>query len=282
MIKKTILFFVSLLLCMPIKAYSQDFSQYLILNDIGTYRPSPGFEFMGKIVGRGPTTFQGGDEASGYYTAYKMTYAGSSGNPSPTVEVRVYQNTQWLLHEVDAEFRNYYGIPGLSYTVKNIDGNTVFVFSSGGRDYRWLSGNKVIIVEYTDLMMEKPEPIEVVKAYLAKHLSTLPAITLQQLRSTENKTKWIKDEMERRLWLCDKWFMALQLRKAEQKDVLEESVKSMGVFLDYREKYYGISAKDEKNLLSNYLMQNNGTGIKAKLSEYKAWWTANKGNPINL
>jgi len=92
----------------------------------------------------------------------------------------------------------------------------------------------------------------------------------------------LKDEMERRLWLCDKWFYQLQLGKAEQKAVLQNTVDSMQVFLNYREKYYGIAAKDDKNLLSNYLMQNNGTGIKNKLKEYKGWWSVNKDKPINL
>ena len=68
----------------------------------------------------------------------------------------------------------------------------------------------------------------------------------------------------------------------QQKQVFDESVKSMNVFLDYREKYYGIKALDDKKLLSDYLMQNNGTAIRNKLKEYKDWWTANKGNPINL
>ena len=179
-------------------------------------------------------------------------------------------------------FRNYYGIPDLSYTIQNIDGNYMYVFKSGGWNYRWLSGNKVIVIDCIDLMMEKPEPIEVVKAYLVKHPSTIPVMTLAELRSTDNKTKWVKDEMERRLWLCDKWFMALQLGKAEQKPVLQHTVDSMEVFLDYREKYYGIKASTEKQLLWKYLTSNNGTAIKNKLAEYKSWWEANKDKAINL
>ncbi|MBI5026928.1 MAG: hypothetical protein HZC12_09455 [Nitrospirae bacterium] len=56
----------------------------------------------------------------------------------------------------------------------------------------------------------------------------------------------------------------------------------MEVVLNYREKYYGINAKDEKNLLSNYLLQNNGTAIKNKLTEYKNWWNLNKDKAISL
>ncbi len=56
----------------------------------------------------------------------------------------------------------------------------------------------------------------------------------------------------------------------------------MNVFLDYREKYYGIKAVDEKSLLAGYLTANNGTAIKAKLTEYKNWWVVNKEKAISL
>lgn len=56
----------------------------------------------------------------------------------------------------------------------------------------------------------------------------------------------------------------------------------MNVFLDYREKYYGISATDEKKLLWEYLRANDGTAIKNKLAEYKAWWSDNKDKAIDL
>jgi hypothetical protein len=56
----------------------------------------------------------------------------------------------------------------------------------------------------------------------------------------------------------------------------------MNEFSDYRGKYYGVKAADDKNLLASYLSANNGTGIKAKLAEYKTWWAANKTNPITI
>jgi hypothetical protein len=190
------------------------------------------------------------------------------------------ESDKWLAHEIDIEFRNYYGIPG--YYIKTINGNTVYVYGAGGRDYRWLSGNKVVMIEYHDLQLTKPEPLEVIQAYLAKHPSTLPAITTKDVMSTANKIPWIKEEMERRLWLCDKWFMQLQLKKAEEKLSYQESVKSMNIFLDYREKYHGIKADDEKNALAAYVNTNNGTGIKARLMEYKNWWTVHKGDAISI
>jgi len=283
-----------LIMCIFTVAVYAAIDDYLILTDIGPYILSrPQAFFPGEPPTGGPreydrsgilaTTDHFPDHADKTYEVMYM--GGGSGNPSPTVQVTQHagvDSDRWLLHEVDKGFRTSLGIPGDSYGPRQIDGQTVLEFGGGGREYRWLSGNKVVRIQYTDLQMEKPEPIEVVRAYLVKHPSTLSAITLRQLRSTENKTTWIKDEMERRLWLCDKWFMQLQLGKVQESQVLQESVKSMVVFLDYREKYYSVAAASEKNLLAGYLNTNNGTGIRTKLAEYKMWWQANKSAAINL
>jgi hypothetical protein len=273
-----------LILLLSTISFSQELGTSLILNDIGEYKYRP--KRTNEIYGNSGVLiavdhFDMDHNDVTYRTRYvhPITILG--------VEVQVTKHSgsdsdKWLLHEVDKSFRTSLGIPGESYGPRQIDGQTILEFGAGGREYRWLSGNKVIRIEYTDLQMEKPEPVEIVKAYLVKHPSTLAAITLKQLRSTENKTTWIKDEMDRRLWLCDKWFMQLQLRKVEEKQVYQESVKSMNIFLDYREKYFGIKAADEKNLLAGYLNTNNGTGIKAKLKEYKDWWVVNKDKAISL
>jgi hypothetical protein len=76
--------------------------------------------------------------------------------------------------------------------------------------------------------------------------------------------------------------MALQTGKAEEKTVYRNAVDSMQVFLDYREKYYGISAKSEKQVLWEYLQANNGTGIKDKLQKYKSWWSGNRDKAISV
>jgi hypothetical protein len=257
-------------------------SEYLILQDIGSY----------KFVGKG-----GGGQGSGILAptghfnkdhadkSYGGAYIDRSIKIGVNVEVTKHSGSdsdKWLLHELDDSFRDDFGIPNNSYGPRQINGQTVYVISIGGRGYRWLSGNKVIEVSYHGSLTTLPEPLEVVQAYLAKHPSTLPPITLAQLRSAAKKTTWIKDEMDRRLWLCDKWFMQLQLKKADEKQVYQESVKSMTVFLDYREKYYEVKAADEKNLLAGYLNTNNGTGIKVKLAEYKNWWAVNKSKAISL
>jgi hypothetical protein len=276
--------------------YAQAASDYLILQDIGDFKfitqsKNPLTNIVKQIPGYSvrvaPGMLAGADHFDMDHDdkTYEMNYDNSVIHMG--VEIQVTQHAgsdsdKWLLHEVDVSFRNYYGMPGKSYIVRQINGNTVILYGAGGWSYRWISGNKVINIEYTDLEMTKTEPLEVVQAYLAKHPSSLPPLTAAIQRSTESVTKWIKEEMDRRLWLCDKWFMQLQLKKAEEKQVYQESVKSMNIFLDYREKYYGIKAVDEKNLLAGYLNTNNGTGIKAKLKEYKDWWVVNKEKGINL
>ena len=286
------LMIIGLLFIPPQQGLAQEVTDYLILEDIGRYKIEGVSLFKDDpFVAYRKSSHAGILGAAGHFgtdhndTTYETAYTGGPGYSAPTVQVTQHPGSdsdKWLLHEVDAEFRNYYGMPDDSFMVKTIDGNTILAFAAGGWDYRWLSGNKVILIEYTDLQMEKPEPLEVVKAYLAKHPSTLPAITSADLRTSDNKTKWIKDEMERRLWLSEKWFTQLDLQKAELTAVLKEVVKHLDVFLKYREKYYGVAAKTDRILLQTYLSQNNAASLKEKLKEYQLWWSQNKTEPINL
>ena len=289
---KRLVIFIFLICILPALIYAA-VTDYLILEDIGTYKLFTGI--TGRVFSGPPSKYSqtatGGIlDAAGHFSENDQSYEASYttiGSKWPFIKVEVTQHAgsdsdKWLLHEVEKSFRTYYGIPGDPYAMRVIDGNTIIVYGSAGWAYRWVSGNKVIQISYYDSQMEKPEPLEVVSAYLAKHPSTLTPITSADLRTDTNKTKWIKDEMDRRLWLCDKWFYQLQLQKAELNKVLRESVDSMNVFLDYREKYYGISATEEKKLLGEYLRANDGTAIKNKLAEYKAWWNENKDKEISL
>jgi len=295
--KKYLVLVVGFMLMMvPQRGNTQE-ENYLILNDIGAFkihnqsrafpdrkiRPiTPYKRYNGSAGVLGSTGHFNYDHNDVTYTTGYDNSTVGMGVSAQVTQHSGSDSDKWLMHEVERDFRNYYGLPGDSYVMRVIDGNPIIAAGSGGWDYRWLSGNKVIYIEYTDLQMTKPEPIEVVQAYLAKHPSTLSTMTSADLRTVANETVWIKDEMDRRLWLCDKWFMQLQLRKVEERQVYQESVKSMNVFLDYREKYYGLKAAGEKNLLAGYLNTNNGTGIKAKLKEYKDWWVVNKEKAINL
>ena len=269
-------------------------TDYLILEDIASYELFTGIE--GRVFSGPPSKYSqtstggvlgGAAHFSENNVSYEVSYK-LPGSKWPFVKVEVTTHAggdsdKWLLHEAEWDFRNYYGLPSDSYVMRVINDNTIMAFGAGGWDYRWLSGDKVIDIKYTDLQMTKPEPLEVVNAYLAKHPSTLPSMTSADLRTDENKTKWIKDEIERRLWLCDKWLQQLDEGKTEQYKVISEVVNDhLEVFLDYREKYYGISAAEDKQILSGYLQAKNEKEIRKKLTEYKQWWAENKTKPINL
>jgi hypothetical protein len=275
---------IVLLLLIPAIGYCQEIGNHLILQDIGEYKYRP--KRTDDIYGNSGILI-GADHFMVDHV--DVTYSTRYVHPTTIVGVSV-QVTQhagsdsdkWLLHEIDRDFRNYYGLPGRSYGPRQINGQTVLESATGGRNYRWLSEKKVIMIEYNDPQMTKAEPIEIVRAYLAKHPSSLPAMNLAGLRSTESKTKWIQDEMERRLWICDKWFLQVQIGKVEMNDVLQTIVKCLNIFLDYREKYYGVTKSDEKAALWGYLDRKDGTSVKNKLTEYKSWWNVNKARAINL
>jgi hypothetical protein len=105
----------------------------------------------------------------------------------------------------------------------------------------------MIMPGYHDTGMTKPEPIEVVRAYLAKHPSTLLTTSAPELRNASNEMQWVKDGMDRRLWLWDMWFLNLSIKKDGVRQVREEILDSINIFLNYREKYFGeTTARDSR------------------------------------
>lgn len=210
---------------------------------------------------------------------------GGDANASPFVYVTQHvgvESDRWLLHELDSAFRDKFGIPHVSYYPWQIEGNTILIDAIGEREYRWVSGNKVVMIEYRGSLSSTPEPFDVVRAYLSKHPSTIPTMTLSQLRSSEGKATWIKEEMERRLWLADKWFAQIQPAEPKLRDKLKSMTDYMVVFLDYREKYYRIASKSDKIAFEAALFEYNASAARSKLTEYKTWWMKNKENTITL
>lgn len=289
--KILIMLFMATIL-IPAIVCSQSPADYLILQDINGYifrtqtndfftgepKTVPGYSTRG-----GAGILAGADHFNLDHTdtTYETDYI--NRDIRLDVEVKVTQHAgsdsdKWLLHELEKAFRD-----------SDNEGGTLGQLHKGSRltaigtgkvyrylgTYRWVSNNVVVVIDSSNF--RKPEPLEVVQAYLQKIPSTIPSTLVLDKAHDE---QWIKDEMDRRLWLCDKWFEQLQLVKVEQKQVLEEAVKSMNVFLDYREKYYGVKAGDEENMLQGYLAAKDGTNIRNKLSEYKTWWTANKSGSL--
>ncbi|MEE9912057.1 MAG: hypothetical protein K4571_10075 [Deltaproteobacteria bacterium] len=264
-------------------AFTQNVNEYLITKDIGSYS---------KITRGGATgsILTGADHFAIDHSDTALGIAHVNDATKMWVDVQVTQHIgvdsdKWLLHEVEDNYRDeeYETLGQLidCAVMRRIDNNRVLWIGIGGGTFRWIRNNIVVSISYTDLQGTKPEPIEVVKAYLAKFPSTITAIDAE-FKSKAYNIKWIKEEMERRLWLCDKWSMQLQLGKVSQQDMLEALVKHMKVFLNYRQRYYGVKAADEINAISTALQANDGTTIKNKLSIYKSWWIANKEKSISI
>jgi hypothetical protein len=290
---RRILFYVAAVMILPALIYAAA-TDYLILQDIGPYKLFTTIfpeDFKGPLPKYSQTTTGGILTAAGHFSEGDVSYAASYTEPSskwPFIDVEVTKHSgadsdKWLLHEMEDTYRSddpsQLGLLSQGTIIKKLGNDRFFSIRLGGGSYMWVNNNIVIKITYRSIQGGKPEPIEVIQAYLQKFPSTIP-VTL--VLDKAHDVQWIKDEMERRLWLCDKWFYQLQLGKVQQNQVYQESVKSMNVFLDYREKYYGIKAADEKNLLASYLSTNNGTSIKAKLTEYKNWWSLNKNKAISL
>ncbi|MEN6422755.1 MAG: hypothetical protein ABFD76_12505 [Smithella sp.] len=208
---------------------------------------------------------------------------------SLSVKVEVTQHTggdsdRWLLHEVETSFRDSDNLeigPDEDAMIRTINNNKIFFYGGGVVGYRWINNNVIVNIQYTNLSGPKPEPIEVVKAYLAKFPSTI-TLADAELKASAHNVQWIKDEMERRLWLCDKWNAQYQAGGVKQADLIYNLVRSMNVFLNYRQKYYGVSAVADLNALFGYKQNNDLTSIQPKLTEYKTWWGKHKGNSISL
>jgi hypothetical protein len=289
----SLMILLMILSLIPDVGFAQSYSDYLILQDINPYKLESAQKVVGGYIG-GPRVFDGAGAIAptGHFypdhtdKTYEAYYEGGSNLASATVQVTKHSNSdsdKWLLHEVEDGYRDP-DVLEANWTqgarVREIDGKLIFGVRGSG--YTWLSGNSIVVnVEYTDLTGTKPEPLEVIKAYLQKLPSSI-TLTDAEAKIKAHSETWIRDEMDRRLWLCDKWFLQLTLKKAEENQVYQESVRSMNIFLDYREKYYGTKATDEKNLLAGYLNSNNGTSIKAKLAEYKNWWSIHKTDAISL
>ncbi|MCE5211297.1 MAG: hypothetical protein LLG40_07070 [Deltaproteobacteria bacterium] len=280
------------LLLFPIIAFTQNISDYLILQDIGNYKlDKPEKDLPGEPATGGPHLVKKNIlSATGHFqdhndVTYGVMYLSNSGNVSPDVQVTQHtggDSDRWLLHELDKAFRTSLGIPGDQYIMRVVNGNNIMTFGSAGWVYRWISNNKVISIEYEDGQMTKPEPVEVVNAYLVKFPSTLPAVTSADLRTKDNQSKWIKDEMDRRLWLCDKWNAQSQTGSVKQSDLIYNLVRSMNVFLNYRQKYYNIATDADIKALAGYKQNNDIASIQNKLTEYKTWWAKHKDKRISL
>lgn len=132
---KKIIILLLLLLFLPTTSFSLEIGDYLIPKDIGEYkyRPKRSNESYGNSG-----VLIGADHFMADYV--DVTYSTRYVHPTTIVGVSV-QVTQhagsnsdkWLLHEIDMDFRNYYGVPGISYGPREINGQSILEDAVGGK-----------------------------------------------------------------------------------------------------------------------------------------------------
>lgn len=274
------------------QAMAETISDFLIIKDIGLYKlEKPFITPRGQVVGGGqPTTSRDGNEAEGYFTSYTIGYDGGEGYAGPDVEISVYDSTQWLAHEIEQSFRdNETGTLGLltdGTVLRKFDANRVYMIAIGGESFKWLSGNILVKISHVDLQAEKPEPLEVVKAYLQKYPSTI-SMTDAQLKNQDHTKQWIKEEFDRLLWASDRWVTLIQETDPKRKEKLTEAAENLTEFARYRRVYFkplfsDPMAEDIQLLEAAHMRPDQEEFIRAKLTEYKEWWASHKSESISL
>jgi membrane carboxypeptidase/penicillin-binding protein len=140
---------------------------------------------------------------------------------------------------------------------------------------------KELTVAYSTLanLGTKPEPLEIVRAYLAKYPSSI-TMTDAELKSAAHTESWLRNEMERRVWLMEKWVgvgNADVLKQAEAERAILEHAE---VFSKYMHKYLGDSPNE---MIKGFFLASrpfNWTRLTAEVGKLRAWWDANKSRPL--
>ena len=276
---------LALAILIPRNVLAANVADLLVMQDIGQ------FKFMGKGGGIGPgaigaTEHFGNDHTDESYTALYFSDALDVGAKVEVSQHAGSDSDKWLLHEIENGYRDEKTLnatTAANVQMRMINGqNIYFLGIYGGKSYTWLANSSIVVnIDCPNCPNSKPEPLDIVKAYLTKHPSVI-SMTDAELKSNAHSEKWIKDEMERRLWLADKWFAQIQTADPKLHDKLKSMADSMVVFLNYRQKYFGVALTDEVAALETAFFQNNATALQAKLTEYKAWWASHKSNSITL
>jgi len=271
----------------PVTVLGAGVDDYLILKDIGLLKLSKLHKSLpGEPPIGGPRSYEGGGVAGHFPDHIDMTYEVDYFDftdvyPSPTVYVTQHTggdtDSKWLLHELEGSYRNSNQPEKFRGMVRTVGASKIITYFKGTR-YTWLSNGVLVNISYYDPTLTKPEPTEILTAYLQKYPSTLPAITFDKAHDKQ----WLKKEIDRRLWLADKYLATIQPEDPKLHDKLDDMVQNMLVFLDYREKYYGVKAADEKTLLEEYLYDDKQASLIDRLTDYKTWWEANKSVEIAL
>ena len=198
---KNLLSFICILF-ISVLCYSQTVSDYLILSDIGPYRlshPKKMIPGMAPIGGTRITNYAGEVGGAPFTdhtdTKYEVRYLGSDNHASPTVKVVQHtanESDKWIIHELEGRLGDEHklGQTAKNAVAMNIMNNRVFFIGTSNLHYMWLSSNKVIVeIDYYDPDTTKPEPFEVIQAYLAKFPSIIPSSYKLIMRVTRRKAR---------------------------------------------------------------------------------------------
>lgn len=294
MIKTTalaaLLFFSCGLNATPARA--EGVGDYLILRDVGVYALEKSFIAPGGVVvgGGEPSMKRCGNEAEGFYASYSVGYDGGENYAGPNVEIRVYDSTQWIAHEIEEPFRDgemeTLGLLTDRSVLRKFEANKVYMIAIGGETFRWLSGNILVEISHVDLQAEKPEPLEVVRAYLQKYPSTID-MSDAQLKDQDHTKQWIKEEFERLLWVSERWVSLLKDGDAQNKEKLRTAAKHLEEFANYRKAYFKplfghALDKDIELLQTAHMRPGQEEFIRAKLADYQKWWAGHRNSSIDL
>lgn len=279
--QKLIIVLISGIFLNPLSAFASP-SDFLILQDFGGYKaikqkkdPLTGKtqETQGYRIWQNPGIFA---ESTHFGVDHKdMTYETSYEKEGLIIEVEVTQHAgsesdKWLQHEMEDKFRSEKDL-NLTYITKNplrdIDGNWIW-YSKG--HYEWLSNYTAISIQVANQGDMEVEPLYLLKAYIKNFPSSI-SLTPDKIGRVQHTLKWLSKEMERRLWLCERWLDQWDKSKTWQKKVLYEAGKNLEIFLSYQQKYYNLAITEkEKSILQGYINQNNGAAIREKAKEYQS------------
>ncbi len=279
----------------PANLLATNIDQVLIITDIGPYKlEHPFVTSDGLVIGGGePKSSQEGNGAEGFYSAYTVGYDGGDNLAGPDIEIRIYDSPQWMLRDLESDLKEYQDgvatVTDTSAITKIIDNNPVIKMRAGGGVYRWISGNKAIFIEYHDLQLEYPIPMEVISAYLAKYPSTLPAT--YQIRHPDREKQFIREEFERLITVAGRWVDLIQADDPEKREKLKSAATNLMNFAKYRKVYFssmlgsllGGSMDEDINLLQTaHMGPDLETIVRTKLTEYQEWWASHENDSISF
>jgi hypothetical protein len=284
------LFFCCLLtaVLVPVTVHADD---YIIKQNIGEFqfipeRTNQMSGHAGAIVGSGHWNKDHSD------ITWETRYIHDEPNfLGVSVQVTIHgpggEGNQWLLHEVERGIRSSKGLdekPSDGSSIRETGAFNIFYYTHptyGGAVYRWISPNNVVLYIDCNSCNEsgKPEPLEVVQAYLSKYPSTI-TMADSELKSHNHSIQWLRDEMERRIWLSEKW---ITLMKAQSNPGELSSVKDhLTKFMEYRKKYLGRGyGSTEVQELWDIEKKKDIAGMEKKVKAYRDWWNNHKTDSLS-